>query len=140
MVEEGELGRVRNGASSDVDFYVDRDGPRAGCSDADADRDRGGVLFRGSGRGPDQHDDAPCFSCARSQQRAADMPALPSRRRPGWVTSSRWRGRSVSPRYGAIRVTHVGRKFMILDWAFQTDPGNPELSWYGTGPRPDAVG
>ena len=30
-------------------------------------------------------------------------------------------------RYGAVRVTHVGQDFLILDWAFQTDPGNPEL-------------
>ena len=30
-------------------------------------------------------------------------------------------------RYGALRVTHVGQDFLIVDWAFQTDPGNPEL-------------
>ena len=30
-------------------------------------------------------------------------------------------------RYGALRVTHVGRDYMIFDWSFQTDPGNPEL-------------
>ncbi|MGH7659187.1 MAG: hypothetical protein ACREL6_13210, partial [Gemmatimonadales bacterium] len=30
-------------------------------------------------------------------------------------------------RYGAVRVTHVGEDFLILDWAYQTDPGNPEL-------------
>ena len=29
--------------------------------------------------------------------------------------------------YGAGRVTHVGRSYLILDWAYQTDPGNPEL-------------
>jgi hypothetical protein len=33
--------------------------------------------------------------------------------------------------YGAIRVTHVGRQYLILDWSVQTDPGNPELQ-----PRP----
>jgi len=32
-----------------------------------------------------------------------------------------------SVRYGAVRVTHVGRDFLILDWSFQTDAGNPEL-------------
>ena len=26
-----------------------------------------------------------------------------------------------------MRVTHVGQTFLILDWAFQTDPGNPQL-------------
>ena len=29
--------------------------------------------------------------------------------------------------YGAFRVTHVGRQFVILDWSLQTDRGNPEL-------------
>lgn len=29
--------------------------------------------------------------------------------------------------YGAVRVTHVGRQYLILDWSVQTDPGNPEL-------------
>jgi hypothetical protein len=29
--------------------------------------------------------------------------------------------------YGAVRVTHVGQNFLILGWAYQTDPGNPEL-------------
>jgi hypothetical protein len=26
-----------------------------------------------------------------------------------------------------VRVSHVGTTFLIMDWAFQTDPGNPEL-------------
>ena len=30
-------------------------------------------------------------------------------------------------RYGALRVTHVGRDYLIFDWSYQTDPGNPEL-------------
>ena len=30
--------------------------------------------------------------------------------------------------YGALRVTHVTADYMIFDWAYQTDPGNPELS------------
>ena len=30
-------------------------------------------------------------------------------------------------RYGALRVTHVGRDYVIFDWSFQTDVGNPEL-------------
>jgi len=31
-------------------------------------------------------------------------------------------------RFGALRVTHAGQDLLILDWAFQPDPGNPELS------------
>jgi hypothetical protein len=34
-------------------------------------------------------------------------------------------------RYGAVRVTHVGRRYAVLDWSVQTDPGNPELSLRG---------
>ena len=30
-------------------------------------------------------------------------------------------------RYGALRMTHVGRDYLIFDWSFQTDIGNPEL-------------
>lgn len=29
--------------------------------------------------------------------------------------------------YGAVRVTHWNRDYVILDWAYQSDPGNPEL-------------
>jgi hypothetical protein len=29
--------------------------------------------------------------------------------------------------YGAVRVTHWQRDYVILDWAYQSDPGNPEL-------------
>ena len=36
-------------------------------------------------------------------------------------------GSGPSVRYGAVRVTHVGRTFLILDWSFQTAAGNPEL-------------
>ncbi|MGH7586908.1 MAG: hypothetical protein ACREMH_11725 [Gemmatimonadales bacterium] len=31
------------------------------------------------------------------------------------------------PRYGALRVTHKTSEFVIFDWSYQTDPGNPEL-------------
>lgn len=30
-------------------------------------------------------------------------------------------------RYGALRVTAVGTNYVIFDWSYQTDPGNPEL-------------
>lgn len=30
-------------------------------------------------------------------------------------------------RYGALRVTAVGTDYVIFDWSYQTDPGNPEL-------------
>ncbi|MFN2398874.1 MAG: hypothetical protein ABR543_09595, partial [Gemmatimonadaceae bacterium] len=30
--------------------------------------------------------------------------------------------------YAGVRVTHVSRDYAIIDWSYQTDPGNPELS------------
>jgi len=30
-------------------------------------------------------------------------------------------------KYGAVRVSAVGSRYVILDWSYQTDPGNPEL-------------
>ena len=37
-------------------------------------------------------------------------------------------------RYGALRVTHVGRDYLIFDWSLQTDPGTPELVIRGNLP------
>jgi hypothetical protein len=34
-------------------------------------------------------------------------------------------------RYGALRVTHVGRDYLIFDWSFQADNGNPQLLRHG---------
>lgn len=36
-------------------------------------------------------------------------------------------------RYGAIRVTAVGTDYVIFDWSYQTDPGNPELVRFAGG-------
>ena len=43
-------------------------------------------------------------------------------------------------RYGAVRATHVGRDYLILDWSYQTDPGNPELLLRGNLPTVTVTG
>ncbi|MCZ6857124.1 MAG: hypothetical protein O7F70_03900, partial [Gemmatimonadetes bacterium] len=43
-------------------------------------------------------------------------------------------------RYGALRVTHVGQQFIIFDWSYQTDAGNPELLVRGGLPSADEKG
>ena len=43
-------------------------------------------------------------------------------------------------RYAALRVTHVGRSYIIFDWSFQTDPGNPELLVHGNLPTSEDTG
>ena len=47
--------------------------------------------------------------------------------KPGWGYVFETDGGDGYARYGAVRVTHVGKDYLILDWAFQTDRGNPEL-------------
>lgn len=42
----------------------------------------------------------------------------------GYVFETRLNG---NLHYGGLRVTHVSRDYLIFDWSYQTDPGNPEL-------------
>ena len=44
------------------------------------------------------------------------------------------------PRYGALRVTHKTSEFIIFDWSYQTDPGNPELLLRGNLPTVTVTG
>jgi hypothetical protein len=43
-------------------------------------------------------------------------------------------------RYGALRVTHVGRDYLIFDWSFQSDIGNPQLLRHGDQPTVTSSG
>lgn len=43
-------------------------------------------------------------------------------------------------RYGALRMTHVGQDFVLFDWSYQTDPGNPQLLIRGGLPTVSAKG
>ena len=47
---------------------------------------------------------------------------------PGWGYVFEMDGGDGFARFGAVRVTHVGQKYLIFDWSYQTDPGNPELA------------
>lgn len=47
--------------------------------------------------------------------------------KPGWGYVFQMSAADGFARFGAVRVTHVGQNFLILDWSYQTDPGNPEL-------------
>ncbi len=42
----------------------------------------------------------------------------------GYVFETRLSGRL---HFGGVRITHVSRDYLIFDWSYQTDPGNPEL-------------
>jgi hypothetical protein len=126
QVEDAELGRIRPGAGTDIDFFVDRDGT-------------GSLFFNPvrAGTGVELYDNvpvedltsvdlAPCISGAAPGQCAA-YTTSPIEASPGFAYVFETDGGDGFIRYGAVRVTHVGQSFLILDWAFQTDRGNPEL-------------
>jgi len=126
QVEDGELGRIRGGADTDVDFFVDRDG--TGSLFFNPVRAGTGVELYSNVPVEDltSVDLAPCLAGATPGQ-CASYPTSPLEASPGFGYVFETDGGDGFIRYGAVRVTHVGQTFLILDWAFQTDRGNPEL-------------
>lgn len=126
VVEEGELGRVRPGSSTTVDFFVDRDG--TGTVYLTPARTGTGVEFYSGDPVADltSIDEAPCLS-APDPNECAPYSSAAIEAFPGIGYVFEMTAGDEFLRYGAVRVTHVGSSFVILDWAFQTDPGNPEL-------------
>jgi hypothetical protein len=113
-----ELGLVADGSRVDLDFRVTRDGSnnffllpvRAGT----------GVQLYAA----DPVDDLTTIDYApESGYATAALQA-----RPGYGYVFEMSAGDAFARYGAIRVTHVGATYLIFDWSYQTDPGNPELS------------
>ncbi len=117
QAQVNELGLVGAGNLADNDLYVTKDGSgklwlapvRAGT----------GIQIWGNAPAGDltDVDYAPATGYTTSQIQAV----------PGWAYVVEMSGGDSFARYGALRVTHVGADFLILDWAFQTDPGDPEL-------------
>ncbi len=126
VTQDGELAQVRAGSAPDIDFAVERDASgsvflrpvRAGTgveffSDLPVE-DLSSVSF------------APCIQDA-SPDGCASYNASPIDAIPGFGYVFETNGGDTFVRYGAVRVTHVGPTFIIVDWAFQTDRGNPML-------------
>jgi hypothetical protein len=120
LVQRTELGLVRDGSGveGEVDFVVDRDGS--------------GDLFltpERAGTGVEYYDPNNPVEDLTSIDFAADRTYLTSGilALPGYGYVFEMDGGDGFKRYGAVRVSHVGQDFLILDWAYQTDPGNPEL-------------
>jgi hypothetical protein len=117
-VQNAELGIVRSGNSGTVDFFVDRD--------------VNGDLFLNpvrAGTGVEYADPDNPVEDLTSIDYAPNVnyPTSGLSALPGWGYVFEMDGGDGFSRYGAVRVTHVGQDYLILDWAFQTDPGNPEL-------------
>jgi hypothetical protein len=115
-----ELGLVRDGSGveGDIDFVVDRDG--AGDLFLTPERAGTGVEYYDANN---PAEDLTSIDFAEDRiYRTSGIPAL-----PGYGYVFEMDGGDGFKRYGAVRVSHVGQDFLILDWAYQTDPGNPEL-------------
>jgi hypothetical protein len=117
VADANEVGLVLAGSSSLADFTVERD--PGGALFLTPLRTGTGVSLYGNDPVEDLTgiDFAPDITYGRT-----GIEAL-----PGWGYVFETDGGDGFVRYGAVRVTHVGQSFLILDWACQTDPGNPEL-------------
>jgi hypothetical protein len=121
-VQGTELGIVRSGNAGDIDFFVDRDGSNALF--LTPVRPGTGVEFYDEN---DPVEDLTTIDFAEDRTyRTTGIQAVPGF---GYVFETD--GGDGFVRYGAVRIQHVGTTFLILDWAFQTDPGNPELIVWG---------
>jgi hypothetical protein len=117
VADDDELGLVRLGSGSNIDFSVERDGT-------------GAFFFEPvrAGTGVEFYSDVPVEDLTSIDFAASgSYGTTPIEASPGFGYVFEMDGGDGFARYGAVRVTHVGQTFMILDWAFQTDPGNPEL-------------
>jgi hypothetical protein len=115
--DSNEIGLVGSGNALDIDFSVERD--------------VSGDLFLTpvrSGTGVNVYGSLPVEDLTNIDF-AADVnyPTSGVSAVPGWGYVFETDGGDGFARFGAVRVTHVGQDYLILDWAFQTDPGNPEL-------------
>jgi hypothetical protein len=123
-VQPEELGIVRTGASATIDFFVDQD-------------PSGGLFLQPvrAGTGVEYYDEAAPVEDLTSIDFAPDLNYRTSgiEALPGFGYVFEMDAGDGFPRYGALRVTHVGQTLLIMDWAFQTDPGNPELVVSGRG-------
>jgi len=117
LADANEIALVLAGSSTQGDFTVERDA--GGTLFLTPLRAGTGVALYGSAPVADltSIDFAPDIAYGRS-----GIEAL-----PGWGYVFETDGGDGFLRFGAVRVTHVGQNFLILDWSFQTDPGNPEL-------------
>ena len=117
LAQSGELGLLKSGSSATIDFSVER----AADGSLWLSPVRSGTTLAIYGAVPVSDltsiDYAPVSGYATSAAEAV----------PGWGYVFQMNGGDGFARYGAVRVTHVGQDYLILDWAFQTDPGNPEL-------------
>ena len=120
LVGANELGLIRRGDRTDIDFFLDRVGSAIFLEPV-----RTGTTLALYSANPIEDltsiDIAPVGGYAPTGLSAE----------PGFGYVFEMDGGDGFLRYGGLRVTHVGTDFIIFDWSYQTDHGNPELSVSG---------
>ncbi len=117
IVQPSELGLVQSGTLNSIDFVVDR-------STVDSSL---WIIPVYSGTTMQQYgyvEDLTSIDFAPASGYAGDS----LKAQPGYGYVFKMVEGSLVVHYGAVRVTHVGRQFLVLDWSLQTDPGNRELA------------
>jgi hypothetical protein len=112
----GYLGLVLSGDRNDLDFYVDRDVD--GTMWLVPVRTGTEVAFYGTDPVAD------LTSIDVAPVNGFDVTAVEASPGYGYVFEM---DEPDGLHFGGVRVTHVGQDFVILDWSYQSDPGNPEL-------------
>jgi hypothetical protein len=120
-VQDAELGLVVDGNRTDIDFWVDRDPVDSSLWFVP---EFTGTQMRLWSDQPIADLTAIDYAPA-SGYSATDIQAVPGY---GYVFRIVESG---TTRYGALRVTHVSRDYVIFDWSYQTNLGNPELVAHG---------
>ena len=129
QVNTNELGLVLRGDRADIDFRV---------------IDSGGDLFLEPVR-------AGTGVALYSQQPIEDLTSIDIAPETGFAATAiqaspgfgyvfELDGGDGFARFGGVRVTHVGADYLIFDWSYQTDPGNPELRRHGGLPTDGGSG
>ena len=115
--DPGELGLVQDGNRTDIDFSV-----HLQASDSTL-----WIVPKFAGDSMQVYDSAPVTDLTSVDFAPANgysdkmFQAV-----PGWGYVFQ-RNENGQYHYAALRVTAVGRQYIIFDWSAQTDPGNPEL-------------
>lgn len=116
VVNPGELGVVMNGTNPAADFQVIRNA--------------GGIFLQPVRAGTTAQEYGTVAVAALTSIDYAPLTGYSTAARqvqPGLGYVFQMNGGDSFYRYGALRVSAVGPDYVIVDWAFQTDPGNPEL-------------
>ena len=116
QVDVGELGLVGSAVGGTMDFTVTQD-----TSGTYIEPQRSGVTMEPYGSVPivdlTAIDVAPVSGYTTTGYQAL----------PGWGYVFQIDDGGQFYKYGALRVAAVGKNYIIFDWSYQTDPGNPEL-------------